>query len=36
MTEVRDAISAVLDTMTLEDMVARRSPSLNKIAEGSE
>lgn len=31
MTEVRDAISAVLDTMTLEEMVAKRSmPAIEK------
>lgn len=36
MTEVRDAISAVLDNMTLEDMVARRSPGLDKAADASQ
>jgi DNA-binding IscR family transcriptional regulator len=31
MTEVRDAISAVLDNMTLEQMVAKRSaPSIEE------
>jgi Rrf2 family protein len=33
MTEVRDAISAVLDTMTLEQMVAKqKTPSAEKLA----
>ncbi|KQQ69863.1 Rrf2 family transcriptional regulator [Rhizobium sp. Leaf321] len=36
MTQVRDAISAVLDTMTLEDMVARRGPLSAQSADGRE